>query len=62
MLDGSGASGALRSLLRRKPFRGTRGARVCGLFGGFVHTLGKPVVENAERKNEGPRSVSGRSH
>ena len=62
MLDDPGASGALRSLLRREPFRGTRGARARGPLGGFVHTLGKPRVENAERENESPRSFSGRSH
>ena len=62
MLDDPGASGALRSLLRREPFRGTRGARARGPLGGFVHTLGKPRVENAERENESPRSFSGRFH
>ena len=62
MLDGPGASGAWRSLLRREPFRGTRGTRVCGPLGGFLFTLMKPRVEDAEHKNESPRSFSGRFH
>jgi hypothetical protein len=62
MLDDPGASGALRSLLRREPFRGTRGARARGPLGGSVHTLGKPRVENAERENESSLTVSCRSH
>ena len=61
-LDGPGASGAWRSLLRREPFRGNRGTRVCGPLGGFLNTLMKPRVENAKRKNESPLSVSCRSH
>ena len=58
MLDDPGASGALRSLLRREPFRGTRGARARGPLGGFCTHLKKPRVENAERENESPRSFS----
>ena len=49
MLDDPGASGALRSLLRREPFRGTRGARARGPLGGFVEDYGLQGNDRPER-------------
>ncbi len=54
MLDDPGASGALRSLLRREPFRGTRGARARGPLGGFVLTLRSPESKMPSVKTKAP--------